>query len=148
MRSVRISLAGMAPVPAWCRAADEREGRHNRRWLLALVAALTLGCVPDSPDAGIPTHPSERFSVTLAWDAPATDAMGNPLGDLAGYHLYHSPSSPPDGPDGTMIDAGVATQYTVDGLQAGIYYFAVTAVDEAGNESALSAELRVEVGGP
>jgi fibronectin type 3 domain-containing protein len=47
-----------------------------------------------------------------------------------------------------MIDVGDTTEFTVENLEAGTYYFAVTAVDKAGNESDLSEELRVEVGGP
>ena len=39
---------------------------------------------------------------------------------------------------GAGIPAGSSTAYTVTGLKAGTtYYFAVTAVDSAGNESAL-----------
>lgn len=124
-------------------------GRHGA-WLLAAAVLMVLaaGCAPDAPDGGIPTHPSDRFSVTLAWDAPATDAMGGALTDLAGYRLYHSPSQPANGPDGAMVEVGPEAQYTVENLEPGVYFFAVTAVDEAGNESELSEELRAEVGGP
>ena len=113
-----------------------------------LLAGILFACAPDSPDGGIPTHPSDLFSVTFAWDAPSTDALGNPLVDLAGFRLYHSPSMPPNGPEGSMIEVGDVTQFTVENLEAGIYYFAVTAIDAVGNESELSEELRVEVGGP
>lgn len=130
-----------------CRAHGPR-GIRSRRLPLVLLATIALGCLPDSPADGIPTHPSDRFSVTFAWHAPVTDAMGNTLGDLAGFRLYHCASMPPNGPDGTMIDVGDTTEFTVENLEAGTYYFAVSAVDKAGNESDLSKELRVEVGGP
>ena len=127
-------------------------GPRHRSWRgplpVVLLAAVAAGCVPDTPDGGIPTHPSDRFSVTLAWDPPATDAIGGTLEDLAGFRLYHSLSMPPNGPGGTLIEVGEATQHTVENLEPGTYYFAVTAIDVAGNESALSDELRVEVGGP
>jgi hypothetical protein len=45
-----------------------------------------------------------------------------------------------------MIEVGEATQYTLENLEAGTYFFAVTAIDRSGNESDLSQELRVEVG--
>lgn len=112
----------------------------------ALCVALSLACSPGAPDGGLPTHPSDRFSVTLAWDAPATDATGNALEDLAAFRIYHSPVLPPDGTEGTQIDVGDATEYTVENLAPGTYYFAVTAVDVAGNESRLSEVLQVEVG--
>jgi len=42
---------------------------------------------------------------------------------------------------GNGLDAGFNTTYTVRNLQSGaVYYFAVTAVDAAGEESAFSAE--------
>lgn len=124
-------------------------GRHLLLAACAAVAAsLVHGCVPDSPDGGLPNHPSERFSVSLAWDAPEVDARGNPLDDLTAFRLYYSPFSPPNGPEGTAVDVGMTTEYTVQDLTAGVYYFAATALDEAGNESAPSEALRVEVGGP
>jgi fibronectin type 3 domain-containing protein len=42
---------------------------------------------------------------------------------------------------GAGISAGSSTAYTATGLNAGTqYYFAVTAIDNAGNESAFSNE--------
>lgn len=113
-----------------------------------MLVLIAPACAPDAPEGGIPTHPSDRYSVTLAWDAPATDAMGNTLTDLGGFRLYRSPSMPADGPDASVIELGKSTQFTVENLEPGVYFFAVTAVDETGNESELSQELRVEVGGP
>jgi hypothetical protein len=121
------------------------------RKLAALLAIACLSCVPDAPDGDIPTGLSvqpELSSVSLAWDSPTLDAGGQPLGDLAGYRLYYSRTMPPDGPEGTSVEVGDATQFTVSGLAADTWYFAVTAVDDAGNESALSEALPLEVGGP
>ncbi len=135
------SLLAPEPHPA-------RGLRRRSDWQLpvVLLAGFALGCVPEAPESGIPTHPSDRFSVTLAWDAPGTDAQGAILEDLAGYRVYHGSSMPPNGPSGTMIEVGEATQYTLENLEAGTYFFAVTAIDRSGNESDLSQELRVEVG--
>jgi hypothetical protein len=117
------------------------------------VAATVFGvlsglyaCSPEGPDGGLPTHPSDGFSVTLEWDAPTQDAEGRPLTDLAGYRLYYSNSFPPSGPDAVRLDLGLETRATVSGIPAGYYYFAVTALDAAGNESDLSAALEVEIG--
>ncbi len=112
--------------------------------LIPLIAVL--GCTPDGPEGGLPTHPSDRYSVTLEWDAPTVDAVGRPLEDLAGYRLYYSPAPPAGGPDSEMIEIGDTTRVTVDGLAAGEFLFAVTALDVDGNESDFSDPLPVKVG--
>lgn len=111
----------------------------------ALAFALAGGCTPDGPGNGIPTHPSDTWSVTLEWDAPTTDAVGRPLEDLAGYRLYYR-TIDSDADSEVMIELGADTRVTVAGLAAGDYLFAVTALDTLGNESDLSAPLPVEVG--
>lgn len=128
-----------------------KRGRPSARRLA--VAGTVFGvlcglyaCSPEGPGGGLPTHPSEGFSVTLEWDAPTQDAEGRPLADLAGYRLYYSTSLPPSGPEGVRLDLGLQTRATVSGIPAGYYYFAVTALDSVGNESDLSAALEVEIG--
>ena len=115
---------------------------------VCVIGALALpqACSPDAPGGGIPTHPSEGYSVTLAWDAPTLDAMGQPLSDLAGYTLYYSMSEPPSGPEGESVEVGLEASATLSGLPPGTYFFAVAAVDTAGNESEPSASLEVELG--
>ena len=110
-----------------------------------LVSAFAAGCAPDGPGDGIPTHPSDTYSVTLEWDAPTTDAVGRPLEDLSGYRLYYRETESAAGSE-TMIELGAETGVTVSGLAAGDYLFAVTALDTLGNESDLSNPLPVEVG--
>ena len=126
---------------------------HARnRWRVAVAPAaalgliLALGCVPDAPDGELPTGPSDRFSVTLAWDAPTKDAGGGPLDDLSGYRLYYIPAGSTSIADSTVVDVGDTTQVTVQGLAAGEYAFAVTALDSTGNESDFSEPLAVKVG--
>jgi hypothetical protein len=123
---------------------------RNNRTGTALVAlgiavASVASCTPDGPESGPPTHPTDTYSVTLEWNAPTTDAVGRPLEDLAGYRLYYSPD-PGDEADAEMIDVGGVTRFTVIGLEAGDYLFAVTALDDDGNESEFSDPLPVEVG--
>ena len=130
-----------------------RLDRHSLRSIPAgavLTAAATLAvvfaCAPDAPDGGLPTHPSDVFSVTLEWDAPTEDAMGRPLTDLVGYRLYYTTALPLDGPESKAVEVGPATRYDIADLPAGEYFFGVTALDLSGNESDLSEPLRVEVG--
>lgn len=125
--------------------------RRDNRWG-ATAAALSVGlplmlasaCAPDGPSGGLPTHPSDTYSVSLEWDAPTTDAMGRPLTDLAGYRLYYRLVDADE--FGPPVEVGAATDVIVDGLYAGDYRFAVTALDVEGNESSLSNLLPVEVG--
>jgi hypothetical protein len=111
----------------------------------AFALASVSSCTPDGPEGGPPTHPTDRYSVTLEWNAPTLDALGRPLDDLAGYRMYYAPD-PPTEQDAEVIEVGAATRYTVTGLDAGDYVFAVTALDEDGNESEFSDPLPVEVG--
>nr|NIO21048.1 hypothetical protein [Candidatus Aenigmarchaeota archaeon] len=71
-------------------------------------------------------------TLTLAWD-PNTES------DLSGYRVYYGiRSSDYD----FVIDTGNVTQYAVTGLEPETrYYFALTAYDTSGNESAFSGEV-------
>lgn len=139
-----------------------RGGRHRREGAtgrtLAFVARLCLGvalalaaCRPAGPVDGSPTEPPQgraTVSITLAWDAPTTDAAGRPLDDLAGYRLYFGPTSPLDPARDTAVEVGLETSHTLRDLQPGTYFFAVSAIDEAGNESELSNEVGAELTAP
>ncbi len=130
-------------VPMW-HDRNNRLSQTLATCAFALVSASS--CTPDGPDGGLPTHPSDRYAVTLEWDAPTTDAVGRPLEDLAGYRLYYAPDAASETPGNEMIEVGDTTRATVTGLEAGSYVFAVTALDEDGNESEFSDPLPVEVG--
>jgi hypothetical protein len=105
--------------------------------------ALSSACAPEGPDS-VPTHPTDTYTVTLEWDAPTKDALGRPLGDLDSFRLYYREIGAPSFEPG--IDVGMATRASLQGIAAGEYVFAVTAVDDLGNESDLSDPLVVEVG--
>ena len=74
-------------------------------------------------------------SATLNWTGSASDAV-------TGYRVYYglAPRSYAQA-KGAGIAVGPVETYVVTGLSAGShYYFAVTAVDDSGNESAYSNE--------
>src|SRR5262244_485723 len=101
------------------------------RSLLILLACLSLAFA---------ATPAQAQQVQLAWDAPV-QANGTPVPNLAGYKLYYGPQS---GQYPTMISVGLTTTYTVTYVSAGqTYYFAVTAYDSSGTESAFSNEVSV-----
>lgn len=102
---------------------------HKKRFIsyccLFFLAALTL-LLPEA-------HPAE---VTLAWDASSDP-------QVAGYKVYYGTVSRSYS---TELTAGKLTTYTVTALQPDTtYYFAVTAYDASGSESAYSNEVSTAV---
>src|SRR5262245_55847390 len=91
---------------------------------------------PSPTPSPTPPPPAGNASASLAWTA-------NTEGDLQGYRVYYGSSSGSYFQQtGGGVDAGQATQFVVNGLVAGqTYYFALSAYDSAGNESALSNEV-------
>jgi hypothetical protein len=83
--------------------------------------------------------------VTLSWDPPTTNVDGSPLTDLAGFVVYYGPES---GVYTRSIDAGKVDKYTVNFLDNGTYFFAVTAYDTIWNESAYSNEVIRTISAP
>jgi hypothetical protein len=68
--------------------------------------------------------------ISLAWDASSSS-------NVARYKVYFGNGSRTYG---TPTTIGNQTTYTVSGLTAGTYFFAVTALDADGNESDYSNE--------
>ena len=114
--------------------------------VLAVLIALGLACQPDAPADFTGLRGQVRtLSITLAWDPPTTDAIGAPLIDLASYRLYYGQSTPITKDNSTMVEVGSEPTLTLINLSAGIYHFAVTALDMDGNESDMSGEVSAEL---
>lgn len=89
---------------------------------------------PSTPPPSTPLPPSSTGSATLSWSA-------NGESDLSGYKVYWGTSSGNYTSSGSPAAIGKVTSYTVTGLQRNTtYFFAISAYDNAGNESPLSAE--------
>lgn len=78
-------------------------------------------------------------SATVSWDIPTTNADGSDLDDLAGFNIHYRLASG-NYSDIEVISDKTATFAVITDLQPGSWYFAVSALDHAGNRSALSAE--------
>ena len=78
-------------------------------------------------------------SAVLSWKPPATRSNGTPLSfaEIAGYVLYYG-VAPGNYSSSISIDDAYTTSVTVADLPRGTYYFAVTARDTSGMESAYS----------
>lgn len=94
--------------------------------------------VPDDPPATPPV-----YGVRLTWAAPTENSDGSDLEDLAGYRIYDG-SQP--GTYTEVTDVGNVTEFVVEDLPAGVFYFAVTAYDSVGNESDFSEEVSAALG--
>jgi hypothetical protein len=116
-----------------------------RRLWIALLAATTLltGCHDETAprDTTPPAAPRGVYSVTgdgsvtLHW-------LGNTESDLSGYRVYISDCPSGAGCPYTRVGFTGALSFVVGGLTDGLTrYFAVSAVDLAGNESALSYDI-------
>ena len=137
----------------------QARGSFGRVIVVALLAVMMAAC-DDDEKAGSPAvpgpsgnpgvapppvpPPSSAGTATLEWLPPVTTTDGATLTTLAGYRIYY-------GTDVTRLtqridvnNPGVAT-YVIDGLAPATYYFAVTAVDVRGGESARSNAGRKQI---
>lgn len=76
-------------------------------------------------------------AATLSWTPPTKNVDGTALTNLAGYRIYYGASSNTLGQVVEIRNAGVSA-YIVENLTPGTWYFAVTAFNAEGKESALS----------
>jgi Putative Ig domain len=81
--------------------------------------------------------PTATGTAALSWSAPTQNTDGSSLTDLAGYRIYHGTNA---GALSEVVElAGTATtSHMYNALASGTHYFAVTAFNTAGRESALS----------
>ena len=109
------------------------------------LAAGTYNAVLTVTASGSTNSPrSIPVSLTLSATVAGTAALAwnaNSETDLAGYKIYKATSSGAYGAPVTTLPK-TTTSYTVTGLQTGTtYFFAITAYDNAGNESPPSGEI-------
>jgi len=74
----------------------------------------------------------------VTWSAPTANTNGSALTDLAGYTIYYG-TSPTALTHSVQVSNAGATDYVVQGLASGTWYFAVTANTSAGLQSSYSA---------
>jgi hypothetical protein len=76
-------------------------------------------------------------SAILSWTPPLQNTDGSSLTNLAGYRVYFG-TAPGDYPNSIGITSPGLSSYVVEQLTAGTWYFVLTAVNSAGQESAFS----------
>jgi hypothetical protein len=91
---------------------------------------------PPVPPQNLSKQVTSAGNITLAWTA-------NTESDLVGYNVYQGTST---GIYGTPVSLGKVTTYTISGLTQGkTYYFTVTALDDASNESGYSSQVSAAI---
>ena len=106
--------------------------------IVILMSLSLFGCGSGGGGEGVaPGSPAGAATATLAWDAVQATA-------LSGYRIYYGTSPGlyfQSRGNGLTISSNVTT-HIVTGLSSGTtYYFAATAFDTSGNESAYSEEV-------
>lgn len=121
----------------------------NTSWFI-LILLLTACGIESGED--LDTQQGNSNSATLSWEAPITNTDVTPLTDLAGYKIYFGSTSGNysetiDAEDALCEDIGDKTEcsYTLQNLNSGEYFFAVTAYDTSGNESNYSNAVSKEI---
>jgi hypothetical protein len=82
--------------------------------------------------------PAPSNSAALSWTPPTTDTDGGSISNLAGYKIYYGSSANTLTSVIQITNPGL-TSYTVGNLNAGTYYFAVSAYTTDGIEGGQSA---------
>ena len=68
---------------------------------------------------------------------PTQNVGGTALTDISGYRVIYG-TSPTSLTKSAQVPGAATTSYVVDGLSAGIYYFAVITLNSAGSASSAS----------
>jgi len=104
----------------------------------AATGASTLTPPPPPPKV------ATTSSITLGWIPPTQNSDGSPITNLAGYKIHYGTTPSDYSQTIALANAGL-TRYVVDNLTSGTYYFAITAYNSQGTESALSGEISTSV---
>ena len=139
VRPVASAGSGSAPSYSNSRSASNllRNPAIARLLQPPTTVVITLPSLPppSTPPSTPPSPSPSTGNVTLTWTA-----NGEP--DLAGYKIYIGTTSGTYDAPGSAFVTGKVTSYTVSNLPKGqTYFFAISAYDGAGNESALSSEV-------
>lgn len=126
----------------------------SKAWIAAFVIGVTLtGCGGGSSGGSgtqsSGTQSTATGSALLSWNAPTLRENNDPIEeiyDLSGYVISYGQD--PDNLDKTVrIDDAYQTEYFVENLSAGTWYFTVQAEDNNGLMSAPSDQVSKSISG-
>jgi hypothetical protein len=129
--------------PSWA-AFDASTGRLSGTAAAGTYANIVISVSDGTSSASLPPFTLDvasgaavSGSATVQWLPPTTLTDGAAFTNPAGYRIYYGPDATAFTSVVTLENAGL-TSFTIDDLPSGTYFFAVTALDSAGNESLLS----------
>jgi hypothetical protein len=99
-------------------------------------ASTTDTSAPSTSSSSAAGSSASSVSTTLVWSPPTANTNGSMLTNLAGYKIYFGRSASALNEVINVQSAGI-TSYVVDKLVSGTYYFALSAYNAAGVESAM-----------
>jgi ABC-type Fe3+-hydroxamate transport system substrate-binding protein len=115
---------------------------------LAIFSSILLtACGGGAGDTSSNTQNTTTTSgKVLEWTAPTTRSDNTPLSlsEIQGYRVYYG-TSPSDMTMLVDLNDDTITDFTVDSIPSGNYYFAVTAYDMDGVESGFSNIINTDV---
>lgn len=122
-------------------------GRLPGLYAASAALALLAGCSDDSSGSSSSFTSSsspDGHSVTINWRAPAANADGSPLMDLAGFRIQHGTRS---NAYSRVIDvpSATTTSLKIDGLADGTHFFAVIAYNRDRVDGVASPELAIRL---
>lgn len=106
------------------------------KWMAITLAALVAGYFAVDRILLSPQKQA-AFDVTLSWTAPIENDDNSPLTDLAGYVIHYGTQAG-EYSNQIVVNDPKATSYIIDDLSPGTYYFAITAINADGANSAPS----------
>jgi hypothetical protein len=109
---------------------------------ISVLAGTTTAALPAF--SIVVTEGNSQSNVTLSWQAPTENADGSALVDLKGYKVHYGSASKTYADTIQVANPGLTT-FVVQNLNAGKYYFAITAYNSTGQESSLSPEVSTQV---
>lgn len=103
---------------------------------LSMSTTPTRSTTPAATAASTPAPTNKSVDVT--WTAPTANTNGSALTNLAGYTIHYGTSATALTKSVNVASAG-ATDYLIQGLSGGTWYFAVTSYTNTGLQSGYSS---------
>jgi hypothetical protein len=130
--------------PPWT-TFDPQTGRLSGTPAASDVGAwpgIGIGVSDGSATASLPlfninVESAPRSSVLIGWNPPTANTDESPLTDLAGFNIYWG-TEPENLTESVTLTEPGASNYVVEDLAAGTYYFSVSAFNNSMVESELS----------
>ena len=139
--TLTYSISGM---PAWASfntATGQLSGTPSAAQVGSyanIVISVSDGTLSASlPAFSITVNAIATGSATLSWTPPTQNTDGSALTTLAGYWIYYGTNSASLSSSVQLTNSGLSS-YVVGNLSSGTYYFAITAYNAAGAESAMT----------